>query len=290
MKTALVTGSAGFVGRRMARRLRKDEWNVIGVDTLAGMDMLTYVTTTERKFDLIVHAAAQAPHRAGIDQQKTAFPYNVMLDATLFEWAMRTKQPRIVYLSSSAVYPASLQEPTASRKLSEHMVGPVANHAAPADVYGWTKLTGEQMAHQANSSGTIVHVVRPFSGYGEDQSTNFPFRAFVERALARENPFTIWGDASQIRDWIHIDDVVAGILKIVEDDVRTPVNLCTGIGTSMYQLVMKMCDYLNFVPEVKVDRDAPLGVFYRVGDPMRFFQHYQPRITIDEGVRRALRS
>jgi nucleoside-diphosphate-sugar epimerase len=169
------------------------------------------------------------------------------------------------------------------------MVGLHAKSSWPADVYGWTKLTGEQLAQQANTTGMIVHVVRPFSGYGEDQSLNFPFRAFVERALNRENPFTIWGDSSQVRDWIHIDDVVQGILQIVEDDVRVPVNLCTGVGTSMYQLAMKMCEYLGATPEIKVDRDAPLGVHYRVGDPTRFHRHYVPRITIDEGVRRALR-
>jgi nucleoside-diphosphate-sugar epimerase len=159
---------------------------------------------------------------------------------------------------------------------------------APDADYGWTKVTGEILARAARKAGLPVTVVRPFSGYGEDQSEDFPFRAIVERARRREDPFTIWGDGRQVRDWIHIDDVIAGILAVVESGTDEPVNVCTGVGTSMVDLARMACEVAGHEPEFEFRLDQPAGVAYRVGDPTRFHQYYKPQVSLREGVERAL--
>ena len=78
--------------------------------------------------------------------------------------------------------------------------------------------------------------LQAFSGYGEDQDDRFPFGAFRARARRRDDPFEIWGDGEQVRDWIHVDDFVGAILAAYEHGVDGPVNLCTGIGTSFNDL------------------------------------------------------
>jgi len=214
-------------------------------------------------FDLIVHAAASQPHRAAIDGDPHSHIYNQLLDAAMFDWAVRTGTP-VLYLSSCAVLDS---EP---------------------DAYGRLKLTGERMAQQARAAGVPVSVVRPYSGYGEDQGAQFPFGAFLARALAREDPFVIWGDGRQVRDWIHIDDVVRGALAVVASGTTEPVSLCTGAATSMRRLVALMCETVGYRPRIELHPEMPAGVAYRVGDPTRLRSVYEPTVSIAEGVKRAL--
>ncbi|MFD9949830.1 NAD-dependent epimerase/dehydratase family protein [Nonomuraea sp. NPDC059023] len=290
---ALVTGSAGFVGRHMEAELLRRGWSVCVCDIddyAGGIDAHDIFRASIEQYDLVVHAAATAPHRQAIDSQPMNLALDLALDAAMFEWAVRTGQRRVLYLSSSAAYPIDYQDDFAAAKpLTEDMIRfDRYNIGTPDAAYGWTKLTGERMAAAAAHAGLAVHIVRPFSGYGEDQGEQWPFGAFASRAERRENPFTIWGDGTQVRDWIHISDVVAGALAVVDADVREPVNLCTGVGTSMRELAELMCAEAGYKPAFELRGDAPAGVAYRVGDPARLLSIYQPRVSLAEGVCRAL--
>lgn len=297
MKTALVTGSSGFVGRHMAAELMNRGWDVIGVDKLdaAGRPvdrdaLRIFRTDSGRRYDLVVHCAALAPHRAAIDGEPMNLAYNLQLDSAMFDWAVRTSQKRVLYLSSSAVYPVDFQDGSEATEWKLHEVHTDSRLGIMPDAgYGWTKLTGEKMAAAAAAAGLAVHVVRPFSGYGEDQGEAWPFGAFVARALRREDPFTIWGTGQQVRDWIHIDDVVGGALAVVDADVRDPVNLCTGRGVSMTELAGMIAAEAGCQPQFAYNTEAPTGVAYRVGDPDRFHDIYVPTVTLEEGVARAVR-
>lgn len=289
---ALVTGCAGFVGRHMSAELQVRGWTVHGCDVDYGRDAHDVFRNVSDCYDLVVHAAAAAPHRAAIDGQPMNLALDLALDAAMFEWAVRTNQRRLLYLSSSAAYPIDYQCDFATAKLlTEAMVRfDRYNIGTPDASYGWTKLTGERMAAAAAQAGLPVHVVRPFSGYGEDQGVDWPFGAFVDRAKRHAAPFRIWGDGTQVRDWIHIDDVVAGALAVVDADVREPVNLCTGVGTSMLDLATMMCAEAGYRPGFDLRENAPAGVAYRVGDPTRMLDIYRPKVSLAEGVQRAMRT
>jgi nucleoside-diphosphate-sugar epimerase len=306
MKTALVTGTLGFVGRHMTHALRETGWDVVTCDIANPdhpVDCLDVFREGDRVFDLVVHAAARAPHRAAIDGRPATMAYNLQLDAAMFDWALRTGQRRVLYLSSSAVYPVGFQTGYTPYRLIERDADPEREVGGellqalgdltvlqPDAGYGWTKLTGERMAAAAALEGLAVHVVRPFSGYGEDQGEDWPFGAFIGRARRREDPFMVWGDGDQVRDWIHIDDVVSGALAVVDADVREPVNLCTGRGIRMYDLADMIRKEAGYMPIILHDPDRPRGVAYRVGDPDRFFEIYRPRVSLEEGVARAVRA
>jgi nucleoside-diphosphate-sugar epimerase len=294
---ALVTGAAGFVGRHMSAELERRGYLVDRRDILFGSDAhIVFASKLASRYDLVVHAAASAPHRAAIDGQAEHFARNLHLDAAMFDWAVRTGQGRVLYLSSSAAYPIRLQMPewtgaNGERWLAEHLVNLTqwgkTGDWSPDSNYGWTKLTGEMLAAAARSKGVPVTVVRPFSGYGEDQSEDFPFRAILERVKRREDPLTIWGDGTQVRDWIHIDDVIAGMLAVAESGTEEPVNLCTGVGTSMLELATLACLQVHHMPDITLLTDKPAGVAYRVGDPTRFHEFYKPQVPLVEGIARA---
>lgn len=305
-KRALVTGAAGFVGRHTVHELRARGYDVHVCDITGPMawtmhDFNDVIRWNTNVYDLVVHCAAVGAHRAAIDGQPMTFAQNMQLDAALFHWAIKTRQRRVLYISSSAAYPRELQNVLSDEhevRLKEDEID-LNDPRAPFDTYGITKLTGEHLAGAARDCGVPVTVVRPFSGYGEDQGTEWPFGAFVQRIRDGENPFTIWGSAKQQRDWIHIDDVVNGMLAVATAQGEghhdgEPINLCTGQETAIGDLAILMFqakyDEYDRWPAIVVDETKPLGVLNRVGDPTRFFEYYQPKVTLEDGVYRALKT
>lgn len=243
------------------------------------------------RFDLLVHCAYHVGGRASIDGRNMNLAKNLALDAAMFDWAVRTKQPRVLYFSSSAAYPTHYQGKDYHCRLDEDLIDCYVNETPDAD-YGWAKLTGERLAARAREHGVSVSVVRPFSGYGEDQSLDYPFPSIIRRAM--QGDLTVWGPPGQTRDWIHIDDVISGSFAVLESGTADPVNLCTGIGTEMGEL-MKVAygewsgeGYCNHEPIVYYDTTKPTGVFYRVGDPSRLHRYYTPKVSIEEGILRAI--
>ena len=306
---ALITGAAGFIGRHMAAELRARGWDAVGFDikptygepgqrvfygdvrnigTADGATALGQIRAS--KFDLIVHCAYRVGGRATIDGAPMALAHNVAADAALFEWALTTGQRRVLYFSSSAAYPVTYQNSDwHGYRLEEDDIG-LTEAEEPDANYGWAKLTGERLARAAAAEGLAVHVVRPFSGYGSDQADDYPFPALLRRVMRGDDPIEVWGSADQVRDWIHIDDVVNGALAVVDADVREPVNLCTGRATTVGDLVAMMWQAAGRppVPQLQVLTDKPMGVFWRVGSPDRMRQHYMPAVTLEEGIRRAV--
>lgn len=282
---ALVTGFSGFVGRHLVAELARRGYDVCGVDLRTGVDCRDLFRRDDQRFDLVLHCAAHVGGRTDIEG-RAAFigAYNSQLDAAMFEWALRTRPGVVVYFSSSAAYPAEVQ--SSPGRLHESQID--FTHPLPPETsYGAVKLHGEYLAGLVRHEGVRVRVVRPFSGYGEDQDATYPFRAIVERARRREDPFPVWGPGTQVRDWIHIDDVMAGVLAVAESDTEGPVNFCTGVGTSMLDLAALCCEQAGYAPTFTPRLDRPAGVAYRVGDPTQFCRYWTPVVDLAEGVRRA---
>lgn len=291
---ALITGNMGFVGRHFYTYLRNAGWIVRGIDIQNGNDARNYfLLPPQDQFDLVIHCAAIVGGRKVIDGNPLALASNLELDAGLFQWALRARPRRVVYFSSSAGYPGYLQAGWAQHKLRESDLDPSFASdilGTPDQLYGWAKVTGENLAYRYRQEGleNRVTVVRPFSGYGEDQDDTYPFPKFIDRALRRDDPFQIWGDGNQVRDFIHIDDIVNCTMKMVEEDIDGPVNLGWGIPTSMKDLAKMVCRAQDYQPEFQFKKDQPSGVGYRVCVNDRMKEIYAPRITLEEGIERAL--
>jgi nucleoside-diphosphate-sugar epimerase len=293
MKRILITGAAGFLGRHFRQALSEDN-DVVAIDIVWEQDARDFFRGRDwpigNDWDLVIHAAAHVGGRADIEGRPTYLgAYNLQLDAALFDWALRARPAALLYLSSSAVYPVELQLARFQGRLHEDEVD-LLYPKLPDATYGWTKLTGERLAAEYAGEGGRVHVVRPFSGYGEDQDLDYPFPSFVKRARNQEDPFAIWGNGQQVRDWIHVDDVVAGALAVVEQDVREPVNLCSGTGISFDKLAGLFTRATGYQPELEHMLGAPTGVAHRVGNPNRMLEIYTPKVSLDEGIDRALKA
>jgi len=335
MKTHLVSGGCGFVGRNMVKRLfATTNDRIIFVDDLSiGTDPSTWLDeemsresngvkfygSDERlvffqmdirelirnyqndanyfsqfgfnveRFNDVFHFAAIVGGRAKIDGDPMMVALDLSIDAEFFHWVCRHKPDRVMYPSSSAAYPVSKQTEEAAIALSETDID-FNNMGQPDMTYGWCKLTGEYLAYIAAKYYDIkVTCIRPFSGYGEDQDLSYPIPAIALRAAYKEDPFEVWGNGHQGRDFVHIDDVLDCIL-LAMDHIHdgSAINIGQGRLTSFREIIGLFTKFAGYEPEIKPLLDKPVGVHSRYCD-MSYVKEklgWEPKISIEEGMRR----
>ena len=288
----LITGDQGFVGRHFHAALAGKGHNIHGIDIKRGRDCRDLFKNSDTRYDLIIHLAAVVGGRETIEREPLKVAVDLSIDAEFFQFVMRTQPKKIVYFSSSAAYPIELQDGFPRYTLHENFVD-LDHIQSPDMTYGFAKLAGEYQAKflsELLTGITDVLVFRPFSGYGEDQDLTYPFPSFIQRAVRRDDPFEIWGDGKACRDFIHIDDIVSAVLKAVDSGVKGTFNLGTGRGVSFNELAGLITFSQGYQPEIRHLLDKPIGVHYRVADTKNMRQFYIPKITLEEGVWRALRA
>ncbi len=281
----LITGHLGFVGRSFLKYFG-DKNEIIGVDLKEGYDCRDYFKQSSEVFDLIIHLAAIVGGRETIEKEPLSVATDLSIDSEFFNWVIKTKQKRVVYFSSSAAYPTYLQHPDSKYRLKESDIN-LDDIRLPDYTYGWSKLTGEYLAKFVKESGTKVYVFRPFSGYGEDQDLTYPFPSFIDRIKRKVDEFEIWGDGTQVRDFIHMDDIVEAVMTVVDNDVELDaLNLGCGIATPFNELAKTMFQISGHTPSkgIKHLLEKPIGVSYRVCDPTLFNSIYKPKYTLEERI------
>ena len=136
-----------------------------------------------------------------------------------------------------------------------------------------------------------VGVVRPFSGYGEDQDVVYPFPAIALRVAARRIPVRVWGSGHQTRDFVHIDDACDACLAVCRgvSDARA-FNIGSGVATSFLDLAARMVELEGYAAPVLGTEGKPVGVAERYSDASRIRDElgWRQTIPLDDGIRRAL--
>ena len=284
MKRALVTGHLGFVGKYFVKRLTQDGWDIVGVDTKEGKDCRDFFKESDESFDIVIHLAAIVGGRESIEGRPLAVADNLSIDSEFFQWCLKTKPKKVVYFSSSAAYPIMYQSDDLHIKLREWDMS-IYSPKKPDATYGWSKLTGEYLASFVDN----VYIFRPFSGYGSDQDLSYPFPAYIKRAMDKADPFEVWGKGTQTRDFIHIEDIINAVFVAVENDVKGPINLGWGRATSFIELAEMVTYYAGYKAEIITRPDKPVGCMHRVSDNSKLLEFYTPKITLEEGIERAMR-
>lgn len=159
---------------------------------------------------------------------------------------------------------------------------------------GWAKRMGELQAeaYRIEYGWEGISIVRPANCYGSQD--NFGLGAMVipsliKRAVDGENPLVIWGDGSQVRDFIHARDVARGMLLVMEQGIQEPVNLGSGKGISIKELVDIIVSNLEDKPEIIWDTAKPSGDKKRVMDISRALSiGFSPTITLEQGIKETM--
>lgn len=314
MRAVLITGGAGFVGRHFTEYFLKNGYAVWCVDPLVpgtgGLnpfdwyfnpyqygnfaffeeDCRAFFKKNEvRKFDLVLHLAAIVGGRLMIENNPLAVADDLSIDASFWQWTIKAKPDKVITFSSSAAYPTYLQSEFQYHPLKEGEICFDVKLGIPDMSYGWAKLTTEYLGRLAYEKYGIKSVAyRPFSGYGNDQDITYPFPSILKRVQDAKDKVTVWGSGMQMRDFIHIDDCVRGVVTTMDKiDDGTALNLSTGVYTSFIDFAKLAGRILGKELEVTGTTDKPEGVFARAGDIRKQKKYgFTYQISLEEGIKR----
>ena len=156
---------------------------------------------------------------------------------------------------------------------------------------GWAKRMGELQAeaYQIEYGWDDVAVVRPANIYGPydnfDLENAMVIPSLIKRAVDGENPFRVWGDGTQRRDFLHAMDAAAGLLVVAKSEERRPVNIGSGQGVSISELVEVISKNLSSPLHVEWDESKPSGDRERVLDVSRAHAiGFKPSVSLKEGI------
>lgn len=310
MRSALVTGCAGFVGSHISEALLKAGNRVIGIDALTDYysreikinniselkksprfvfheanlnnvdldEMLTGV-------DVVFHQAGQPGVRSSWGTSFGEYiDNNISCSQRLLEAAKRqATPPKIVYASSSSVYGEATEYPTTESALPR-----------PKSPYGVSKLSAEHLFSLYSSNfGLDTVSLRYFTVYGPRQRPDMAFTRFISAALDGA-PIRIFGDGRQQRDFTYISDIVSANLLAASSKDHEPGAIFNISGGSVVtvnevlELVQSATgNSLNIVREGKVDGD----VRRTHGDNRSAKQYldWAPQTSLSDGIQAQVR-
>lgn len=312
----LVTGGASFIGSHLVDKLVSLGAVVRVADDLSSgkmenlRDSLSRIEFREgnlrdRKFtqevlkgeEVVFHLAACHGGRGFIDTHPADCASNLVLDGIVFDEAWRAKVERICFASSACVYPVRLQEkPTGNVVyLREEWADPFKEGCAGSDgEYGWAKLMGE-MALRAywKQYGMKSVSCRLFTAYGERENETHAVIAFIAKAFVKMDPYEIWGDGQQDRNFTYVGDIVQGMIHAAEKiEDASAVNIGTAEHIKIIDAVKLTFAQTGFTPRsIAYDTSKPVGVFSRAADLTRTRErlNWEPRTSIEEGLQRTIR-
>jgi len=234
MTKILITGTAGFIGFHLARRLSARGDTVVGVDNLNDyydvqlknnrlaelqpqpnfifekLDLADRGTTAAlfeaERFDIVVHLAAQAGVRYSLENPHAYVDSNLVAFTNVLEGCRHTGVNHLVYASSSSVYGANTTMPFSVHHNVDH----------PVSLYAATKKANELMAHTYSHLYRLPTTgLRFFTVYGPWGRPDMALFLFTKAILA-ERPIDVFNHGKMRRDFTYIDDIVDGVIRTMD--------------------------------------------------------------------------
>lgn len=251
MKTALVTGAAGFIGAFCCQRLLEAGFRVLGLDAMtdyydvalkqARLDRIAthpafrfergYVEDPgrlmalfeEERFDIVIHLAAQAGVRYSLENPRAYLDSNITGTFELLESARAFPPAHMLLASTSSVYGANTQMPYVETDRADHQMS----------FYAATKKATESMAHAyAHLHDLPITMFRFFTVYGPwGRPDMAPFK--FTRAILEGQPIEVYNRGEMKRDFTYIDDLIESIMRLIEAVPQRPAEGIVPEGDSL---------------------------------------------------------
>ena len=301
MKKILITGAAGFLGSHLCDRFIKDGFHVIGMDNLitGRLNNIEHLFKLEQfefyhhdvskfihipgKLDYILHFASPA---SPIDYLK--IPIQTLKVGSLgihnCLGLAKAKGARLLIASTSEVY----GDPSVHPQPEEYWGN--VNPVGPRGVYDEAKRFQEAITMAYHTfHGLETRIIRIFNTYGPRMRLNDGrvLPAFIGQALRGED-LTIFGDGSQTRSFCYVDDLVEGIVRLLNSDYALPMNIGNPDEITISQFAEEIIKLTGTSQKV-IYKDLPID------DPKqrrpeitkaREILNWEPKINREEGLKR----
>jgi nucleoside-diphosphate-sugar epimerase len=315
-KTCVVAGAGGFIGGHLVKRLLEQgcrvraadlkpvaEWYQVhrAAENLAGPrrgDCRDFRTCRQlcRGADEVYQLAADMGGMGFIENNKALCMLSVMINTHMLLAAQEAGIRRFFYASSACVYNADKQRDVHVTALREADAYP----ALPEDGYGWEKLFSERMCrHFREDFGLTTRVARFHNVYGphgtwdggREKAPAAICRKVIAAKLSGRHAIEIWGDGTQTRSFMYIDDCLRGIDRILHSDILEPINLGSSELVSINQLVDMAEDIAGIKLKRTYNLDAPRGVAGRNSDNTKIRQYlgWEPDTRLRDGMEKTYR-
>jgi nucleoside-diphosphate-sugar epimerase len=307
----LVTGGASFIGSHLVDRLVAKGADVVVVDNLSSgreeyladhlagrrigfvyADLLDpeVAEAATKGVSVVFHLAADHGGRGYVELHQAACASNLALDGRVFLACHKSGVEKVVYASSGCIYPNFRQrDPDEILYLTEDMAGPPFD---ADNMYGWAKLMGEMtLQSYVRDYGMKGVSCRYFTVYGERGKEDHAVIAMIARAFAKQNPFEVWGNGQQIRNWTYVSDIVDGTIRAAERvDDGSAINLGTMERTRVIEAVREVLRYTGHEAEILFRPEMPTGPMNRVADNSlaRELLDWRPSLPFVEGLHRTI--
>jgi UDP-glucose 4-epimerase len=297
----LVTGGSGFIGTSIVQNLKLAGYTVrvmdlmpprvLGVEYVMGSVLNPYTTSMAvYGCGAIVHLAAMLGVKRTEQKLLDCLDINIKGTINVLDAALRERVDKVIMTSSSEVY-------------GDQEIQPISESSPtyPKSVYAVSKLAAEQYcrAYQQHY-GLNYQTVRLFNVYGPHQVAEFVLPRFVKSVLEGQAP-VVYGSGKQVRSFCHTSDLAEGIRLLLGADVASGevVNLGNDDEPiSMADLAWRVIKLAEadleprFVPMDQSDRDPEREIDVRSPDltKARRMLGYEPKISLDEGIKNLLTS
>ena len=231
MKNILVTGGAGFIGSNLIKKLIDEGHNVTCLDDYSTgtnenevkevkyiNDDIENIIKLKIRFDICFHLAAQSRVQPSFDNPQESVRVNITGTTRVMEWA-KNNNVKVIYAGSSS------------------------KHHDPSDSpYAMTKFLGEEICKLYKKSFNVnVEIARFYNVYGPLEPLDEKFGNVIgiwRSKVIKGEPLPIVGDGNQKRDFVHVYDIVDGLIKIAFTDINhsDAWELGTGVNYSVNEL------------------------------------------------------
>ncbi len=294
-KKILVTGGNGFVGKSVLKILaKKDISQIISpksseYDLTAEKDVIKLFNN--HKPDYVIHLAGKV---GGVLANKLSpgdfFYKNIMMGSLIMQYARLNGVKKLVALAAGCGYPKHLKVPFKESDFwldlpDENSIG-YSMAKKMLIIQSWT------YREQFNFNSSILlpaNIYGPNDNFDLENSHVVPalIRKFVEAKDNNKNEVVIWGSGTASREFLHVNDTARAILDVLEFYNQSgPLNLGTGVPTTIKELVILLKELTNFNGNIIWDKSKPDGQPQRYYDMSLFKKNigYVPKISLREGL------
>ena len=276
----LVTGSNGFIGRNLCPALERAGHEVTGFARSDGRDIRDPLPIGEAATgqDAIVHLAAMTGVAQSVADPREAVSVNVEGSLNVLEAARRAGVGQIIAASTGGAIAGNTAPPVGEGTIP-----------APQSPYGATKLAMEGLlSAYAASYGMTTCALRFANVYGPHSERKAGAVTAFCKALRAGRPLVVFGDGKQVRDYVHVDDIVVGVMAALGARATGVFALGTGIGTSLNDLIEHLARVSGVVPRVdyKLARPGEVAATWTDITKARDWLDYRPCVEIEDGLAR----